>query len=84
MSTQALAPNGDKDKAMQAVYETVVGEGSGAGHEAESFLPLGSDMTVRIQGLKDQLQHALEVFGGIAGGVRLSSWKATRSLSGQP
>ncbi|KAF2202638.1 putative short-chain oxidoreductase [Delitschia confertaspora ATCC 74209] len=55
--------NGDKDKAMKAVYEVVVGEGSGAGKEAERFLPLGSDMIPRIKGVQEYLSHGLEVFG---------------------
>jgi NAD(P)-dependent dehydrogenase (short-subunit alcohol dehydrogenase family) len=56
-------PKGDKDKAMKAVYEVVVGEGVGAGHEAEKLLLLGSDMTVRARVVQDYLSHSLEVFG---------------------
>ena len=63
--------HGDKDKAMQAVYEVVVGEGRGAGHESEQFLPMGSDMTVRVKGVQDSLGHALEVFGHITNDVNL-------------
>ncbi|KAI4171643.1 MAG: hypothetical protein LQ343_004121 [Gyalolechia ehrenbergii] len=50
--------NGDKDKAMKAVYEVVVGEGAGAGREAETLLPLGSDMTARVKGVQDALSIA--------------------------
>ncbi|KIX06234.1 uncharacterized protein Z518_04209 [Rhinocladiella mackenziei CBS 650.93] len=64
-------PNGDKDKAMKAVYEVVVGEGAGAGHEAERFLPMGSDMTARVKMLQDSLAHSLEVFGDMANSVDL-------------
>lgn len=57
--------HGDKDKAMQVVYEVVRGEGRGAGRETEKFLPLGSDMTARVKGLQESLGHALEVFGHV-------------------
>ncbi|KAH8898023.1 putative short-chain oxidoreductase [Thozetella sp. PMI_491] len=73
ISGGAFTPNGDKDKAMQAVYDVVVGTGPGAGLEAETFLPLGVDMTTRIRSVKAQLDHALEVFGTITDGVRRDS-----------
>ncbi|KAF7166348.1 hypothetical protein CNMCM5623_000053 [Aspergillus felis] len=57
--------NGDKDKAMQALYQVVVGEGVGEGHETEKLLPLGSDMTPRLKGVQDYLGHALDVFGSV-------------------
>lgn len=57
--------NGDKDKAMRAVYEVVVGEGVGVGLEAEKFLPLGTDMTDRVKLVRDSLDHALRVFGHV-------------------
>lgn len=62
---------GDKDKAMKAVYDVVVGDGSGKGHEAEGLLPLGSDMTVRVKGVRDDLNHSLEVFGEITNNVNI-------------
>ncbi|GIJ83637.1 hypothetical protein Asppvi_002467 [Aspergillus pseudoviridinutans] len=61
--------NGDKDKAMQALYQVVVGEGVGEGHEPEKLLPLGSDMTPRLKGVQDYLGHALEVFGSVTNSV---------------
>lgn len=67
-----LAPNGDKDKAMEAVYKLVVGEGFGAGKEKERLLPLGSDMTARMTLVQDQLAHAKEVFGDVTNGVSLA------------
>ncbi|KAH9983979.1 NAD(P)-binding protein, partial [Xylariaceae sp. FL0662B] len=63
--------NGDKDKAMKAVYQLVVGEGFGAGKEAEKFLPLGSDMTARMTLVQDQLAHAKEVFGDVTNNVSI-------------
>jgi len=70
ISSGKARPNGDKDKAMKAVYEAVVGEGAGAGHEAERFLPLGSDMTVRVKTVQDYLAHSLKVFGDVANNVK--------------
>ncbi|KAI0977488.1 NAD(P)-binding protein [Xylaria arbuscula] len=64
-----IIPNGDKDKAMKAVYQLIVGEGFGAGKEKEKFLPLGADMTARITLVQDQLAHAKEVFGEVTNGV---------------
>ncbi|OAG11207.1 NAD(P)-binding protein [Paraphaeosphaeria sporulosa] len=64
-----VKPNGDKDKAMKAVYEVVVGEGVGEGKEAEKLLPLGSDITPRLKGLQDNAGHVIEVFGSVTNGV---------------
>ena len=63
--------NGDKDKAMKAVYEVVIGEGIGAGKEAERFLPLGTDMTARVKMAQEYLAHSLEVFGHVTNNVKL-------------
>lgn len=71
MSGGKFQANGDKDKAMKALYEVVVGEGVGKGHEAERLLPLGQDMTLRIKGVQDYLGHALEVFGEVCDNVAL-------------
>ncbi|KAI1462645.1 putative short-chain oxidoreductase [Annulohypoxylon moriforme] len=71
LSSGTLKPNGDKDKAMKALYEVVVGEGVGKGHEAERLLPLGQDMTIRLKTVQDYLGHSLEVFGDICNNVNL-------------
>ncbi|KAI1342895.1 NAD(P)-binding protein [Xylariaceae sp. FL0016] len=60
-----IVPHDDKDKAMRAVYDLVVGEGAGAGHEAERMLPLGKDMIARVEGVRHQLQQSLDVFGSV-------------------
>jgi NAD(P)-dependent dehydrogenase (short-subunit alcohol dehydrogenase family) len=65
-----LKPNGDKDKAMHAVYDVVVGEGVGVGHGAERFLALGTDMTVRVKAVQDYLSHAMDVFGDVTNSVK--------------
>ncbi|OGM48262.1 short-chain oxidoreductase [Aspergillus bombycis] len=64
-----IKPNGDKDRAMQALYEVVVGEGEGETHETEKLLPLGSDMTPRLKGVQEYLDHALKVFGTVTNSV---------------
>ena len=61
--------HGDKDKAMKALYEVVTGQGVGVGLEAEKLLPLGTDMTARVQGARDILAHSLEVFGHVTDSV---------------
>lgn len=71
ISSGKLVPNGDKDKAMKAVYEVVVGEGAGFGREAERFLPLGSDMTARVKTLQEYLAQGLEVFGNVTENVQI-------------
>ncbi|KAI0437526.1 putative short-chain oxidoreductase [Xylaria telfairii] len=67
-----IVPNGDKEKAMKAVYQLIIGEGFGIGKENEKFLPLGSDMTARMTLVQGQLAHAKEVFGEITNGVDLA------------
>lgn len=73
MSTGKFAPNGDKDKAMKAVYDVVVGEGVGKSHEAERALPLGRDLAGRIQVVQNYLSHAIEVFGDVCNNVYLEA-----------
>ncbi|KAJ5817431.1 Short-chain oxidoreductase [Penicillium robsamsonii] len=68
-----IKPNGDKDKAMQAVYQVVVGEGVGEGHQTEKLLALGSDMTPRLKGVQEYLGHALEVFGSVTNRVNVDN-----------
>ncbi|KAJ2994575.1 hypothetical protein NUW58_g1518 [Xylaria curta] len=69
LASSKIIPNGDKDKAMKAVYQLIVGEGFGAGKEKEKFLPLGVDITARMTLVQDQLAHAKEVFGEVTNGV---------------
>lgn len=64
-----IKPNGDKDKAMKAVYEAVVGEGVGEGKETEKLLPLGSDITPRLKGMAEYYGRAIEVWGSVTDGV---------------
>ena len=69
LSSGKFEPDGDKDKAMKAVYEVVMGMGVGAGREGERFLPLGRDMAARVKLLQDQYAHCLEVFGEVCNNV---------------
>jgi hypothetical protein len=61
--------DGDKDKASRAIFEVAVGDGVGAGHETERFLPMGRDMVSRVGLVRDQFAHALDVFADVAGNV---------------
>jgi hypothetical protein len=69
LSSGKLVANGDKDKAMKAVYEVLVGEGPGIGLQAERCLPVGTDMTARVKMVQDYLAHSLEVFEHITNAV---------------
>ena len=69
MESGKFVPDGDKDRAMKAVYEVVVGEGVGKGREGERFLPLGRDLTARLQLIQDQMAHSVEVFGEVCTNV---------------
>lgn len=62
-------PDGDREKAMKAVYDVVIGQGVGAGHESERFLPLGRDVAARVQQVQTQYAHSMDVFGGVCNSV---------------
>ncbi|KAJ5667093.1 Short-chain dehydrogenase/reductase SDR [Penicillium longicatenatum] len=66
-----LVANSDKKKAAKAIYEVVVGEGAGAGHENERSMALGRDMLTRLASVRDQYAHTLEVLGDVCGSVDL-------------
>lgn len=61
--------DGDPVKAGKAIYEVVVGEGMGAGKEAEMLMPLGRDMEARVKLVRDRMDHCWEAFGDIAKNV---------------
>ncbi|KAL2138824.1 hypothetical protein VTI28DRAFT_6187 [Corynascus sepedonium] len=69
MASGKFQGDGHKDRAMKAVYEVVVGEGIGAGHESERLLPLGRDMAARIKTVQDYYAHAVEAFGDVCNNV---------------
>ena len=69
MGSGNFVPDGDKDKAMKAVYEVVMGVGVGVGREGERFLPLGRDIAVRVQQVEDSLAHSMKVFGELCNNV---------------
>ncbi|KAK9238765.1 hypothetical protein V1525DRAFT_387154 [Lipomyces kononenkoae] len=62
-------PDGDKEKAVNAIYEVVMGEGVGTGNEEERFLPLGRDLAARVKQVQDQYTHSMEVFGDVCNNV---------------
>ncbi|OBT87206.1 hypothetical protein VE02_04856, partial [Pseudogymnoascus sp. 03VT05] len=65
MGSGSFKPDGNKEKAVKAIYEVVMGEGVGAGHEEERFLPLGRDLAARVKQVQDQYSHSMKVFGDI-------------------
>jgi hypothetical protein len=69
MASGQFVGDGDPQKMVQAIYEVIVGEGVGKGHEAERYLPLGRDMIKRVVEVRDKLNHALEVFQDVANNV---------------
>ncbi|OBT64783.1 hypothetical protein VE03_06478 [Pseudogymnoascus sp. 23342-1-I1] len=69
MGNGSFNPEGDKEKAVKAIYEVVMGEGVGAGRQGERFLPLGRDLAARVKQVQDQYSHSMEVFGDICNNV---------------
>lgn len=61
--------NGDTKKGIKAIYEVVVGEGVGKGHENQPVLPLGSDMIRYINNDIAQWTETINVFGEVCKGV---------------
>lgn len=66
LSSGVLKPIGDKDKATKVLYEVVVGEGVGSGHDAERMLPLGADLKQRIEHVQGSPAHPTQVFVDVA------------------
>ncbi|KAL8871100.1 MAG: hypothetical protein Q9174_003003 [Haloplaca sp. 1 TL-2023] len=69
----AIPINGYADKAMKAVFEVVTGTGVGKGKEGEAFLPLGTDMTIRIKTVVRYLEKGLEAFEEVTDHVRIDT-----------
>ncbi|KAJ0122337.1 short-chain protein [Diaporthe amygdali] len=65
--------DGDTLKGAKAVYEVVMGEGVGAGKEAELNLPLGREMEARVKLVRDRMDHCWEVFGDVASNVYIKA-----------
>lgn len=70
IASGSLKPNGDKEKAMQAVYEVVVGERRGEGTQLEPLLVLGHDMVARVEVAKTHLERGVTAFGSLAESVK--------------
>jgi hypothetical protein len=63
--------NAEKDKAMQAVYEVIMGQDRGAGKEDQNLVPVGIDLTDRFKLLQKQYSDALEAFESITNHVAM-------------
>ncbi|KAL8840229.1 MAG: hypothetical protein Q9170_001436 [Blastenia crenularia] len=64
-----LQAGSDKEKAVKAIYEVLVGEGVGEGRENERFLSLGRDISPRLKLVQDNIAHSVEVFGDVCNNV---------------
>ncbi|KAI5920590.1 hypothetical protein F4810DRAFT_713443 [Camillea tinctor] len=64
---------GDHVKAVKAICDMVMGEGIGKGLESEMMLPLGVDMAVRANEVRDRIDHMMEVFGDICKNVNVET-----------
>ncbi|KJZ72516.1 hypothetical protein HIM_08040 [Hirsutella minnesotensis 3608] len=71
MSEGVLAARGDANKAAMQIVDVAMGQGAGAGHEGEFFLPLGEEMPARIKLVRDRLDHCLQVYGAVCTDVKL-------------
>lgn len=69
MQSHKFVGDGDPEKAARAIVEVATGTGVGEGHEGEMLLPLGRDVIQRYRIVRDRLDHALDVFDGVAGNV---------------
>lgn len=69
LNAHSYVPPGDPDKAVKTIYEVAMGEGVGAGLEAERFLPLGNDVAAMIEESQAYFSHAVEVLGHVTNGV---------------
>ncbi|KAI1075999.1 putative short-chain oxidoreductase [Whalleya microplaca] len=71
LTTGDLKVSGDHLKAVKVIYEVILGEGIGKGHEKELMLPLGKDMLLLIQKIKEKLTHATEMFKDVGNNVNV-------------
>ncbi|KAK9802352.1 hypothetical protein SCARD494_00285 [Seiridium cardinale] len=69
LKARSVPVDGDTKKGIKAIYEVIVGEGVGEGHEAEPVLPLGRDASRLVAANIAQWQHTIEVFGGVCNNV---------------
>ncbi|KAI1333812.1 hypothetical protein F5Y15DRAFT_323213 [Xylariaceae sp. FL0016] len=71
LTTGDFAAPGDHEKAVQAIYDVIMGEGVGAGLDRELMIPLGVDMAERVKETQDRLTHMMDVFGDICNNVNI-------------
>lgn len=63
IGNKKFKPDGDKDKAMKVLYQVIVCEGVGEGHENDQFLPLGRDLLARLKVLQDFYAQGVAAYG---------------------
>lgn len=70
---KAMVIKGDHKKAVKAIYEVVVGEGAGMSLARERQIVLGKDCAVRVDEVRQELEHMMEVCGGICNNVDIDA-----------
>ncbi|KAF5518594.1 Retinol dehydrogenase 8 [Colletotrichum aenigma] len=70
-STDGFPADGDHLKASQVIYEVITGTGTGRGKEGERMLPLGRDVSKRVDEVIAGYQRTMEVFGDVCDNVYL-------------
>jgi hypothetical protein len=65
MREGTVVADNDTKKGIKAIYEVIVGEGIGEGHESEPMLPLGRDSSRLLREIKAQYEQTLEIFGQV-------------------
>jgi hypothetical protein len=71
MEAGNIPVDGDTKKGIKAIYEVIVGEGVGEGHESEPVLPLGRDASRLVGANIAQWQQTMEAFGDICNNVHV-------------
>lgn len=67
----SFVPQGDHKKAVQVIYDMIVGQGVGEGREAERLLPLGVEMELMMDRVVTAMKHSIDTFREVCTGVAL-------------
>lgn len=64
-----LKPPGDHRKAVQVIYDMIIGQGVGQGNEGERVLPLGLDMEPVMDRVVASTKHSIDTFRDVCTNV---------------
>ncbi|KAF3802850.1 Sulfoquinovose 1-dehydrogenase [Colletotrichum gloeosporioides] len=70
-ATDGFPADGDHLKASRVIYEVITGTGTGKGKEGERMLPLGRDVSKRVDEVIAGYQSTMEVFRDVCDNVYL-------------